>query len=70
MGIGPGKYDDACTAAREATGGEAVVLIVLNGKHGAGFSVQSVSRDISAALPDLLEHTAQLIREDMRGAGH
>jgi hypothetical protein len=37
---GPGKYDDACTAAREATEAAGVILIVLGGQHGSGFSVQ------------------------------
>jgi hypothetical protein len=62
MAHGPGKYDDACTAARESTQAEAVVLLVLNGDRGTGFSVQALGQDISAALPDLLEHVAREIR--------
>lgn len=63
MPPGPGKYDDACTVARESTQAEAVVLLVLNGDRGTGFSVQSHGEDISAALPDLLEHMARQIRQ-------
>jgi len=37
--IGEGKYDDACTQARLATGGETVILIVVNGNKGHGLSV-------------------------------
>ena len=40
MPLGGGKYDDLCTAAREKAAAEAVVLIVVGGKKGHGFSVQ------------------------------
>jgi len=46
---GPGKYDDACTAAREATGARGVVLIVLDGTRGSGFSCQ-----LRGGPPDVL----------------
>jgi hypothetical protein len=45
MTAGPGKYDAACTVARETTGAAAVVLIVLNGKDGSGMSVQAEGAD-------------------------
>jgi hypothetical protein len=61
MPIGPGKYDDACTAARVATAAEAVVLIVVDGCHGHGFSVQSVGMDRTASLPRLLRTIADEI---------
>ena len=35
--IGPGKYDDACTAARVMTSAEVAILIVLGGDKGSGF---------------------------------
>ena len=62
MAAGPSKYNDACTAVRESTQAEAVVLLVLNGDRGTGFAVQTHSEHISAALPDLLEHMAREIR--------
>ncbi len=65
MALGPGKYDNACTVARELTGADAVVLIVLGGEHGAGFSVQTVNPALCAALPSLLEDLAQQIRRSM-----
>lgn len=40
MPIGPGKYDDLCTAARESANAEGCALIVINGAKGHGFSVQ------------------------------
>lgn len=49
MPIGPGKYDDLCTAARESANAEGCALIVINGAKGHGFSVQ-------------LEHLEDLIK--------
>jgi hypothetical protein len=65
MATGPGKYDDLCTYVREQTGGS-VILIVVDGNRGAGFSCQA---DLKAALilPDMLEHVAASIRRDMKG---
>ena len=39
--FGPGKYDELCTAAREETKAVGVVLIVIDGEHGNGFSCQT-----------------------------
>lgn len=58
---GPGKYDDAATAARRITGGS-VLLIVADGKLGGGFSVQATP-DVLLQLPDILEQVAKEIRE-------
>jgi hypothetical protein len=70
MTIGPGKYDDVCTLARQAAGcdetGGAVVLIVIGGRHGNGFSMQS-DLDTLNMLPDLLEQMAKQIRSDVYG---
>lgn len=60
--IGPGKYDDAATAAREKSGG-AVILMVLEGNHGSGFSVQSPA-EVIAFLPDILRDVANKIEGD------
>ncbi len=65
MPIGPGKYDESCEIARLHTEALAVVLIVLKGKHGSGFSVQSLGRDITEALPELLEGLARDIRSSL-----
>ena len=61
MPVGPGKYDDLCTEVREQTEAEGVAIIVINGKHGSGFSVQAAEY-ITLGLPDLLEHMAKDIR--------
>lgn len=65
MPAGPGKYDDACTQARQATGGEAVVLIVLDGEQGSGFSVQVAGESIAHLLPFLLRTTADQIERSL-----
>ena len=67
MPIGPGKYDDACTGVRIITGGRAVVLIVLGGEHGDGFSVQSELGDLTAQLPALLRELADGIERSLKG---
>lgn len=61
---GPGKYDDACTQARESTGAAGAVLIVLDGDHGYGFSVQ-VTPEALFRLPEMLEYMAKQIRADL-----
>lgn len=64
MAQGPGKYDDALTVAREACGSTAALLIVLNGRHGPGFSMQAEGKWVIAA-PALLRAVADEIE-----AGH
>jgi len=66
MSIGPGKYDDLCTKVREDTAADAVVLIVLRGNLGSGFSVQALGEPLSE-LPAILEFMAKQIRA---AAGH
>lgn len=58
----PGKYDDLCTMVREATQAEGVLLIIINGNKGGGFSVQA-SPEIIPIIPDMLEFTAGEIRK-------
>jgi hypothetical protein len=64
MALGPGRYDDACTAARILTGGQ-VILIVADGRRGDGFSCQC-TEEMLRKLPDMLESVAAQIREDTR----
>jgi hypothetical protein len=40
MATGPGKYDHVATIARMLTGAQGVVLMILGGDNGSGFSVQ------------------------------
>jgi hypothetical protein len=66
MALGPGKYDTIATTAREAAKAHAVILIVLDGTFGSGFSVQAIGEDITANLPALLRQVANGIEGDMR----
>jgi hypothetical protein len=61
---GPGKYDDACTVAREATNASGVALIVIGGDRGDGFSVQA-NAAILITLPSLLRRMADSIDKQM-----
>jgi hypothetical protein len=66
---GPGKYDDACTLAREATSAVACILIVLEGDKGNGFSVQTLEPDLLPVLPALLRQVAdEISRNAQAGA--
>ena len=68
MAMGPGKYDDLCSFVATQTGitdtGGGVIVIVIGGNKGPGFSVQA-DLATTLALPDILETTAKLIRSDM-----
>lgn len=75
MPIGPGKYDDVCSMVRKQVGlGEAdtvppgggVILIVLGGNLGNGFSVQA-DFATTVTLPALLRRTADQIEGSLRG---
>jgi hypothetical protein len=67
MPLGPGKYDDAATVARESTQATGLILIVLHGAHGSGFSAQFDSAMMNAgALADLLRVVAREL--DKEGA--
>lgn len=63
MSLGPGKYDEICTKARTEANATGVVLIVIDGKHGPGFSVQC-SDSTLMFLPEMLENLAHQLRND------
>jgi hypothetical protein len=70
MALGPGKYDDACTRVREEIGladGDrgGVIVIVIGGHHGNGFSCQA-DLETTLALPAILEDIARKMRDDVR----
>jgi hypothetical protein len=68
MDDGPGVYDGFCTMVREANDARCVVLLVVGGDHGNGFSVQA-EENFHGMVPDLLEAIARQIRVD-RARGH
>jgi hypothetical protein len=61
--LGPGRYDDEVTALRERYHAHGVVLIVLGGDKGEGFSMQA-DLETTLRLPERLEHIAAQLRED------
>ena len=60
---GPGKYDDLCTYVRTEAEAVAAFVIVLEGKEGNGFSVQTLEPALLPVLPALLEQIARQIRQ-------
>lgn len=64
--MGPGKYDDLCTIARKATRCRGVLLIVIDGKDGSGFSCQA-DLETTLRIPQLLREMADKIERDADG---
>lgn len=64
MAVGAGKYDDLCTKALIETEGDAVLLIVLGGSKGAGFSVATTDVGLLLGLPRILREVAAEIEKD------
>ena len=64
--IGPGKYDDACTAARVIANAEVAIVMILNGDKGSGFSIQgSLHTGLTVeGIAGFLEHIAAEMRRD------
>ena len=62
MAMGKGRYDNHCTVVRDLTNADGVVVIVLGGNRGSGFSAQ-LSPELQAKLSDILEDLAKQIRD-------
>jgi hypothetical protein len=62
MAIGPGKYDDEATEVRTKTLADGVLLLVINGAQGSGFSAQ-LPLDLTLKLPQILRDLAKQIDE-------
>lgn len=62
--IGPGKYDDLCTRIRSETKASGVILIVLGGNRGEGFSAQ-LTPEATAKISPMLRHLADSIEADL-----
>ena len=68
MARGPGKYDDLATLVRARAKAEGVIVIVIGGSKGGGFSVQATAQ-VSAELPGLLRKLADDIERDCDARG-
>lgn len=69
--IGPGKYDDACTAARVVANAEVAIVMILNGDKGSGFSIQGElgTRLTLEQVAGFLETIAAEMRRDAKQLG-
>jgi hypothetical protein len=65
MPLGPGIYDDLATSAREAAGAEGVVLIILGGQQGSGFSAQLSRPGTYPAREVLSQHKLAALLRDL-----
>jgi hypothetical protein len=63
MAFGPGKYDDLCTKVRDETHAQGVILIVIQGDKGTGFSCQ-LPLDVAMRVPEILRDVAGQIEGD------
>jgi hypothetical protein len=62
MAIGPGKYDDLATDVREKTHAQGVIVLVIDGAKGSGFSAQ-LTMELTLRLPSILRDIAREIEE-------
>jgi hypothetical protein len=65
MTEGPGKYDDMATYVQEKTDAQLVVVAVVGGNKGGGFSVQSVSIELLKQVPQVLRDLADSLEIDL-----
>jgi hypothetical protein len=65
MPIGPGKYDEALTVARQLCGATGAVLIVFGGENGPGYSCQA-TLEMMETMPNMLRLMANGIEADLR----
>lgn len=66
MAFGSGKYDDLATYVRVQAAAAGVAVIVFNGRHGEGFSVQATDPQFLNTLPAVLRNMADDIEADAR----
>jgi hypothetical protein len=62
--LGPGKYDELCTIARETTDAVCAIVVVIGGSKGSGFSVQTRHPIDASTLATILETVARQLRKD------
>jgi hypothetical protein len=67
MAASPGKYDKYVTYVRECTLADVVLVMIIGGDKGDGFSMQSVYPD-SSFLPKVLREMAAAIEHDLNVA--
>lgn len=66
MAQGPGKYDAQCTRTLHEVDAECVILIVIHGRLGSGFSVSCTTPHLLPTVPDALRQCADAVAVDLR----
>lgn len=61
MPAGPGRYTAECARARIQAQAETAILLIINGRLGDGFEVQTTNHEMQSALPALLRSMADQI---------
>ena len=64
MQHGRGKYDEFVTQVRNATDADLVIVVVLGGTRGHGFSVQCIDPILEKQVPALLRLIATNIDQE------
>ena len=62
---GAGIYDEEATAIRERLHAQGIILAVVNGDLGSGFSVQ-LRPELRARMPGLLRRIAEQMEKDLK----
>lgn len=62
MPMGPGKYDAEVTELRQRLKANGILLLVVQGERGSGFSAQLSGEDV-LALPNVLRQLAEQIEK-------
>lgn len=66
-----GRYDEECTKLIKEFEARGVLLIVLDGKRGTGFSMSTGDINLATAVPRILRQVADDIeRQNKKAAGN
>jgi hypothetical protein len=65
MALGPGKYDEETESVRKSLGARGVMLMVVDGSKGSGFSCTGELGVLDIA-PGMLRHAAEQIELDVK----
>jgi hypothetical protein len=73
MSIGPGNYDEEATWVQQRTQAHGVLLMIVAGNKGNGFSIASfdiqATLEITLSLPKLLREMANQVEVDIKEQG-
>ena len=73
MPVGPGNYDEEATWVQVKTQAHGVILMIVDGNKGNGFSIASfdiqATLEITLSLPKLLREMANQIEVDIKEHG-